>query len=78
MYFSPLPLACKGVKPGDHLLLNDGREVIVEQAAEMDNIFQFVYWDRKNRVKSEWCNLHDIAWNYTEAEFAALDSEVNG
>lgn len=81
MYFSLPPLVCKEVKPGDRVLLNDGREVFVEQVAELDNIFQFVYFVTKRGVrqeKTDWTNLHEVAWNYTEAEFSALDSEVNG
>lgn len=71
--FGIRPLVCKEVKPGDRVLLNDGREVIVDQAAEYDNIFCFEIGP-DNR---EWANLYDVAWNYTEAEFSSLDSEVN-
>lgn len=71
--FGNRPIMCKEVRPGDRLLLEDGREVLCTQSAEYDTIFE--YEDGKRR---EWTDISLVAWNYTEAEFAALDSEVNG
>lgn len=75
--FSLPCLVTNGVQSGDRVLLNDGREVIVEQAAEFDNVFQFSYWDKKGRVRTEWTNLHEVAWNYSEWEWVLVDEAVN-
>jgi hypothetical protein len=67
--------------PGDKVILNDGREVFVIQAAEFDTVFQFAHnaqrrFRRGWKEYTEWADQSQIAWNYDEAFWATLDSEL--
>ncbi len=61
----------KQVTQGDRVLLNDGREVFVLQAAELDAIFQFSWSNRRGQYKQEWSDTSQVAWNYSEIDRSA-------
>lgn len=60
------------IAQGDTVILEDGREVVVEQKAQFDSIFSFIYADER-----EWTDERLVVWNKTEIQFASLDSELN-
>jgi len=63
----------KPVKEGDRVLLRDGREVFVMQAAQFDTIFEYHDGNRQGG----WTDASLVDWNYSEIEWSALDTEVN-
>lgn len=57
---------------GDEVILDNGSTVFVKQVAEFDNIFEF----DNGAGWSGWTTENLIAWNITEANWVALDSDL--
>jgi hypothetical protein len=64
-------MSTHNVHAGDRVLLGS-REVTVVQAATHDTIFQY----RDATGNLGWTDASLVDWNYTQMEFAALDSEL--